>query len=582
MDCHYLWQVAFPLSCVCALRTTVVATQNFPFDTSSSICFVIHFPCMQPFSTPPFPFAGMERHGQSSWAMLAGDAIGADVAPHASSAPLSRRPKKITSSHDDDEREEPRAVYETMLDKHFGRKTSAAPTVPRGAPPPRHRSQSAGRNGLLQWINQVTKARYLDVPSMCDAVLYVQVLEMIVVLRQRCHSTASADVNTPPLPPSHLFLHRLSSFNCSGAQQSGSDRHQSPSISTIEAREKNIRHLQQVIRDHLPARQRLELNVERLAMGKLQDHITVLGWLHNMFITTVADIAHDAIMLGSHDGQEEADHETGWIDHAREAWPDAVVELMRRDRPLRTLLMRPGRRRHLAAGRKPLSIYLMDERDEDNDDDDEEEAEQAEAPRRGDTSIGHGVNETVLNTSYDAARYQVASAELPPVNRTATPRKLAEAAAARKATTTTVASKRGSSGGGDDQRAHDAQLKLIQQLLEQLTAALAAKAIRLEGDQLHLASLTSHRNELYGEVQELVSWVKSSVGTASPVPATAAALLTCTLLEHVHADDGANPVSRGADLDPEDEAMIEEAGRFFSPHYVAHSVRGARPQLPPT
>lgn len=131
-----------------------------------------------------------------------------------------------------------------------------------------------GRGDLLEWLNVLCCAAYTSIEQLGDGVLYTQALEM-------------------GLPGDHDILSRLTSFDCCVVGEAESDaveptRRPSPALLT-DRREKNLSVFQFACREYLPRRLSVEVNIPRLAQGKLQDHMILLKWLYS-FVSSAAKL----------------------------------------------------------------------------------------------------------------------------------------------------------------------------------------------------------------------------------------------------------------------------------------------------
>jgi hypothetical protein len=118
----------------------------------------------------------------------------------------------------------------------------------------------SGRLELLDWFNTLCRAKYDTLEQLGDGILYTQVLEMCLV-----------DVSP--------FLQKLGSFDCVDTGTKPSSSSGASAGIQREKRERNLGVFQHHVRRFVPKQQSVEVDVSRLAEGKLQDHMLVAKWL---------------------------------------------------------------------------------------------------------------------------------------------------------------------------------------------------------------------------------------------------------------------------------------------------------------
>lgn len=109
-----------------------------------------------------------------------------------------------------------------------------------------------GRTELLSWINLVGEAKYAAVEDLADCVLYTQLLAELFPSKGGASFVRSLNMNA-----------------------------------TVAAdAERNVAIFQDAIKHLVPARQSIFVDPVRMAAGKLQDHMKVLTWVHQLALKT--------------------------------------------------------------------------------------------------------------------------------------------------------------------------------------------------------------------------------------------------------------------------------------------------------
>lgn len=143
----------------------------------------------------------------------------------------------------------------------------------------------SGRAELLYWINSCSGLQNPSVESLRDAAAYNLVMEACLqraVLQSK--NTNESNVVEQRATLASKLLQRVDwDANAATGRLSASREVQDPSQDSIQLRdacEKNFQVLQEVLRRCVPKDHTLEIDVKRLALGKLQEHIRLLQWMH--------------------------------------------------------------------------------------------------------------------------------------------------------------------------------------------------------------------------------------------------------------------------------------------------------------
>ncbi|EKF26896.1 hypothetical protein MOQ_009396 [Trypanosoma cruzi marinkellei] len=142
--------------------------------------------------------------------------------------------------------------------------------------------QPSGRGELLLWINSVCTAQYPSVESLRDGVAYCTIVDAVASrVAENCTALGlpEAKIAQSRAKRASLLLSRVewgvTTVTCNN---------QDPSSDTLQERghcEKNMQTLQIMLRGCVPPEFSLEVEVTRLAAGKLQEHIMLLKWMYH-------------------------------------------------------------------------------------------------------------------------------------------------------------------------------------------------------------------------------------------------------------------------------------------------------------
>ncbi|KAH9593415.1 hypothetical protein LSM04_004124 [Trypanosoma melophagium] len=154
----------------------------------------------------------------------------------------------------------------------------------------------SGRGELLLWINSVCSAEYPSVESLRDGVAYCTVVDAAVNrVAENCKvfGLQSAHSAQSRARRSSQLLGRLdwdvTLTTCTN---------QDPSLDSLQERgqcEKNIQILQLMLRSCVPPEFSLEIDITRLASGKLQEHIMLLKWTYQFMTKMLNTYSRTAI-----------------------------------------------------------------------------------------------------------------------------------------------------------------------------------------------------------------------------------------------------------------------------------------------
>ncbi|CBH13306.1 hypothetical protein, conserved [Trypanosoma brucei gambiense DAL972] len=142
-------------------------------------------------------------------------------------------------------------------------------------------TQFSGRAGLLSWINKMCSAQYPSVVSLRDGAAYCSVVDATANrVAENC-----AAFGVPELTIYQKRAKRSSQLlaRVSWGTTLATCANQDPSLDSIKERnqcERNMQTLQIMLYECLPPEFSLEIDVPRLACGKLQDHVQLLKRMH--------------------------------------------------------------------------------------------------------------------------------------------------------------------------------------------------------------------------------------------------------------------------------------------------------------
>ncbi|CCW68321.1 unnamed protein product [Phytomonas sp. Hart1] len=168
--------------------------------------------------------------------------------------------------------------------------------------PPRSRSASPqGRSELLRWLNGLCSVEYPAVTSLRDGVAYVTLVE--AALRRIAANAAGCSLSEAPTLTTYArrakaFLAKLdlspTRAVCEGVEAARDG------LRVQRACDRNLRLLQQMLRGCVPTKYRVEIDVERLVKGRLQDHVRLLQWLHRFMLSVLAEYSKSALKKKIH------------------------------------------------------------------------------------------------------------------------------------------------------------------------------------------------------------------------------------------------------------------------------------------
>ncbi|ORC89184.1 uncharacterized protein TM35_000131880 [Trypanosoma theileri] len=158
------------------------------------------------------------------------------------------------------------------------------------------KTHPSGRGELLLWINSVCSAEYPSVESLRDGVAYCTVVDAAVNrVAENCKvlGLQSAHSAQSRARRSSQLLGRLdwdvTLTTCTN---------QDPSLDSLQERgqcEKNIQILQLMLRSCVPPELSLEIDISRLASGKLQEHIMLLKWTYQFMTKMLNTYSRSAL-----------------------------------------------------------------------------------------------------------------------------------------------------------------------------------------------------------------------------------------------------------------------------------------------
>ncbi|CAJ1989009.1 hypothetical protein conserved [Leishmania donovani] len=154
----------------------------------------------------------------------------------------------------------------------------------------------SGRKELLQWLNKLCDADYPAVESLRDGAAYCTIVEAAVNrVAQNCAATQSSEapVTKSCADRAHVYLGKLD-WSATAAVCENAD----PSRDSVSVREvcfHNMRLLQDMLQECVPAEHRNTVDANRLATGKLQDHVVLLRWLYLFMSKVLAQYSKKAL-----------------------------------------------------------------------------------------------------------------------------------------------------------------------------------------------------------------------------------------------------------------------------------------------
>ncbi|CAJ1008731.1 hypothetical protein Q4I28_004044 [Leishmania naiffi] len=154
----------------------------------------------------------------------------------------------------------------------------------------------SGRKELLQWLNNLCNAEYPAVESLRDGAAYCTVVEAAVSrIAQNCAAIQSSEapVTKSRADQAHVYLVKLD-WSATAAVCESAD----PALDSVSIREvclHNMRLLQNMLQECVPAEHRNTVDTNRLATGKLQDHVALLRWLYLFMSKVLAQYSKKAL-----------------------------------------------------------------------------------------------------------------------------------------------------------------------------------------------------------------------------------------------------------------------------------------------
>ncbi|CCW65330.1 unnamed protein product [Phytomonas sp. EM1] len=159
-----------------------------------------------------------------------------------------------------------------------------------------HSSYPRGRSELLRWLNNLCNFEYPAVESLRDGASYCTIIEATVKrIANNCSSFSLADADrmTARASRASALLSRvdlsITAIVCENID---------PSLDTASVRNacrNNMTIFQEMLRECVPPKHKFEIDVDRLAMGKLQDHVKLLQWLYQFMSKVLAQYSKSAL-----------------------------------------------------------------------------------------------------------------------------------------------------------------------------------------------------------------------------------------------------------------------------------------------
>jgi hypothetical protein len=159
----------------------------------------------------------------------------------------------------------------------------------------------SGRGELLAWINQCCGLQYPSVEALRDGAAYCLVLEA-ALQRAATQSKSSGGASTSILEQRANLASKLlqrvdwEAMSLTTTQSAAKDL-ADPSLDSIQLRdacERNFQVLQDVLHRCVPKDHTLEIDSKRLAIGKLQEHVRLLQWMHAFSVKMAKAFPADA------------------------------------------------------------------------------------------------------------------------------------------------------------------------------------------------------------------------------------------------------------------------------------------------
>ena len=154
----------------------------------------------------------------------------------------------------------------------------------------------SGRKELLAWLNNLCNSTYPSVESLRDGAAYCTVVEAAISrIAQNCTATNSPDapIANSCAKQARAYLNKVdwsaTAFVCEGGD---------PSLDPMPVRTAcahNMQILQDLLHDCVPVEHLYTAEADRLASGKLQDHVLLLRWLYAFMSKVLAHYSRRAL-----------------------------------------------------------------------------------------------------------------------------------------------------------------------------------------------------------------------------------------------------------------------------------------------
>jgi hypothetical protein len=154
----------------------------------------------------------------------------------------------------------------------------------------------SGRKELLAWLNNLCNSAYPSVESLRDGAAYCTIIEAAISrIAQNCAATHSSEASmaNSRAEQARIYLSKVdwsaTAFVCEGGD---------PSLDPMPVRAAcahNMQLLQDLLHNCIPIEHRYSVEANRLASGKLQDHILLLRWLYAFMSKVLAHYSRKAL-----------------------------------------------------------------------------------------------------------------------------------------------------------------------------------------------------------------------------------------------------------------------------------------------
>lgn len=163
-----------------------------------------------------------------------------------------------------------------------------------------------GRSELLLWLNSLCNAEYPAVESLRDGAAYCTVIEAAV--RRAAQNCVALDLREAPSLEEQAKRAGMLLFKLDWTATPAVCENVDSSLDSMGVHEtckKNMEVLQDMLRTSVPPSYKREIDINRLASGKLQDHVLLLRWLYRFVSKVLADYSKKTLERKSYESARE-------------------------------------------------------------------------------------------------------------------------------------------------------------------------------------------------------------------------------------------------------------------------------------